>query len=55
MCAPILFDRASEFSVAYGVKGLLTSFILDREGRIVFRAIGGRQFDHAGIERQIGR
>ena len=43
---PILFDPESKVSQLYEVKGLPTSFIIDREGRIVYRAIGGRAFDH---------
>ena len=27
----------------YGVKGLPTSFVIDREGRLVYRAIGGTE------------
>jgi len=50
---PILFDSKSEVSEAFGVKGLPTSFILDKQGHIVFRAIGGREFDHPEIEKII--
>jgi len=47
---PVLFDPESRISVAYGVKGLPTSFLIDRKGRLVYRAIGGREFDHPDIE-----
>jgi thiol-disulfide isomerase/thioredoxin len=50
---PILFDRKSEVAQAFGVKGLPTSFILDKAGRIVYRAIGGREFDYPEIEQTI--
>lgn len=50
---PILFDPESDISQAFGVRGLPTSFLLDRQGRIVFRAIGGREFDHPDIEAQV--
>ena len=50
---PILFDRNSEVSEAFGVKGLPTSVVVDKQGRVVFRAIGGREFDHPEIERAI--
>ena len=46
---PILFDPQSSVSQEYGVKGLPTSFVIDREGRLVYRAIGGREFDHPEI------
>jgi len=50
---PILFDREGEVSVAYQVKGLPTTFVLDRKGRIVFRAVGGRDFNHPEMEQII--
>ncbi len=48
---PVLFDPQSAVSAEYGVKGLPTSFLVDRQGRLVYRAIGGREFDHPDIER----
>jgi thiol-disulfide isomerase/thioredoxin len=50
---PILFDPASSVSEAYGVKGLPSSFIVDPQGRLRFKAIGGREFDHPEIVTQI--
>jgi thiol-disulfide isomerase/thioredoxin len=50
---PILFDSESRVSEAFGVKGLPTSFILDKQGRLVYRAIGGREFDNSQIEKLI--
>jgi hypothetical protein len=35
------------------VQGLPTSYILDREGRVVYRAVGGREFDHPQIMSKI--
>ena len=46
---PILFDPESTISQKYKVKGLPTSFVIDRDGRVVYRAIGGREFDHPEI------
>ncbi len=51
---PILFDPDSAVAEAFGVKGLPTSFLLDRNGRVVYRAVGGRQFDHPEIVQLIG-
>ena len=48
---PVLFDPESRVSADYGVNGLPTSFLVDRQGRLVYRAIGGREFDHPDIER----
>ena len=50
---PILFDPESKVSADFGVKGLPTSFLLDKQGRVVFRAVGGRAFDHPEVEQII--
>lgn len=50
---PILFDPDSKISSAYGVQGLPSSYIIDKQGRIVYRAKGGRDFDHPDIVRKI--
>jgi thiol-disulfide isomerase/thioredoxin len=52
---PILFDPESKVSAEFGVKGLPTSFLLDKQGRLVFRAVGGRAFDHPDVEQTIRR
>lgn len=46
---PMLFDPQSSVSQQYGVKGLPTSFVIDRSGQVIYRAIGGREFDHPEI------
>ena len=50
---PILFDRNSTVSHAWNVLGLPASFIVDKQGRVVYRAMGGREFDHPEIEQTI--
>lgn len=52
---PILFDKSSEVSSSYKVMGLPTTYLVDKKGRIRYRAIGGREFDHADIEKLIQR
>lgn len=47
---PILFDRDSRVAEQFGVKGLPTTYLLDKDGLIRYRAIGGREFDHTEIE-----
>lgn len=47
---PILFDRESRVSEQFKVKGLPTTYLLDKQGRIHYRAIGGREFDHPEVE-----
>jgi thiol-disulfide isomerase/thioredoxin len=50
---PILFDPESRVSEAWGVRGLPTTFLVDPQGRIVYRAVGGREFDHPAVIRLI--
>ena len=50
---PILFDPESKITADYGVKGLPTSFLIDKKGRLAYRAVGGRAFDHPEVERLI--
>ena len=42
---PIVFDKDSAVLRAWPVKGLPTTFVIDRKGHIIYRAIGGRDFD----------
>ncbi len=49
----ILFDTDSTVSRAYRVNGLPTTYLIDRQGNIRYRAVGGREFDHANVEQQI--
>lgn len=50
---PILLDHAGKLSQAYDVKGLPTTFIVNRQGNIVYRAIGGRDFNHPQVKKLI--
>lgn len=50
---PILFDANSDVSGAYRVKGLPTTYLIDKQGVIRYRAIGGREFDHTEVIKQI--
>ncbi|MCF8151211.1 MAG: TlpA family protein disulfide reductase [Sulfuritalea sp.] len=51
---PLLFDRDSKAMVRWSVKGLPTTFIVDRRGRLALRAVGGREFDDPAIVTQLG-
>lgn len=42
---PLLLDRDSRVVDAWGVRGLPTTFVVDPEGRLVYRAVGGREWD----------
>jgi thiol-disulfide isomerase/thioredoxin len=42
---PVLFDKNSQTMATWLVKGLPTTFLVDRQGRLALKAIGGREFD----------
>ena len=44
---PILTDERGEVMRAWQVKGLPTTFVIDRQGRFALRALGGRDFSRA--------
>lgn len=46
---PILFDRDSKAMDAWGIRGLPTTFLVDRKGQLAYRAAGGREFDDPEI------
>ena len=46
---PILFDRESKVSRQYQVHGLPTTYLIDKNGMIRYRAVGGRLFDHIAV------
>jgi len=50
---PILLDRNSEVLKAWPVVALPTSFVIDPQGRIAYRAVGGREWDDPALVRQI--
>lgn len=50
---PILLDTRSRTMQAWKVAGLPTTFLVDKRGRIVASAIGGREFDHPEMIRTI--
>jgi hypothetical protein len=49
----LLLDRDSAAMRRWPVKGLPTTFIVDRQGRLALRAVGGRDFDNAAIVAQL--
>ncbi|WP_019895744.1 TlpA family protein disulfide reductase [Hydrogenovibrio halophilus] len=49
----ILLDQNSEAVDAWRVRGLPTTYVMDGEGKVRYRAIGGRDFDQPQIARQI--
>ena len=49
----ILFDKDSKVSNSYRVNGLPTTYLIDKQGNIRYRAIGGREFDHPEVEKLV--
>ena len=52
---PLLLDSAAATLAPWGVRGLPTTYIVDPQGRLVYRAVGGREFDHPSIVEAISR
>lgn len=50
---PILFDTDGAVMTKWKVRGLPTTYIVSPEGKIVYRAIGGREFDHPSIQKAV--
>ncbi|HEX9194386.1 MAG TPA: TlpA disulfide reductase family protein [Azonexus sp.] len=46
---PVLFDRDSKAMANWPVKGLPTTFVVDRKGQLALKAVGGREFDDPTI------
>ncbi|MCX6179513.1 MAG: TlpA disulfide reductase family protein [Chlorobiales bacterium] len=49
----VAFDSKGLTPRAYGVKGMPTSFLVGRDGRIIFQHLGFKEADRAGLEKQI--
>ena len=45
----ILFDQDSKVSQRYRVRGLPTTYLIDKKGKIRYRAVGGREFNHPEV------
>ena len=50
---PMLFDSDAVSMKVWSVKGLPTTYIINPDGNVVYKAIGGREFDHPGIKNKI--
>ncbi len=46
----MLLDPEASSMQNWKVQGLPTTFIIDSKGQIVYRAVGGREFDHPDIK-----
>jgi len=50
---PILLDSNAATLDAWQVKGLPTTYIVAPDGRLAYRAVGGREFDHPELIKQL--
>ena len=50
---PILFDHEATSMEKWNVKGLPTTYIIAPGGNLAYIAVGGREFDHPDILREI--
>lgn len=50
---PLLMDQDSEVVGPWGVRGLPTTYVVDPQGRIIYRAIGGREWDDPELLKQV--
>jgi peroxiredoxin len=50
---PLLLDEDSSVARSWPVKGLPTSYLVDKRGRIAFGVIGGREFDSPAVVQQV--
>ena len=50
---PLLLDEDGSVTQSWPVQGLPTTYLLDKQGRIAFGAIGGREFDSPAIVEQV--
>jgi len=49
----ILLDESSEELENWSIRGLPTTFILDPEGHVIYRAVGGRKWDDEKLLDQV--
>ncbi len=50
---PLLLDRDSQAMQRWKVKGLPTTFVVDAAGNVIYRAVGGREFEHDAVVSQL--
>lgn len=52
---PMLVDPDGKTAEAWAVLGLPTSFVVDTQGRIIMRAVGGTEFDDPELVEKLKR
>lgn len=49
MSFPLLLDLDGKATQQWPIRGLPTTFVLDPQGRVIYQAIGGREWDDEGL------
>lgn len=49
----VLLDQSGKTTGEWPIKGLPTTFVVDPQGRLVYRAIGGREWDSDELLKQV--
>ncbi len=49
----MLMDADGDSMGTWKVKGLPTTYIIDKQGKLAYRAVGGREFDHPDIQEAV--
>jgi peroxiredoxin len=50
---PVLLDAENRVSNAYGVRGIPSNFIIDREGKIIWNCDGGVDWSDPDLQRTV--
>ncbi len=50
---PLLLDSDSATATAWPVRGLPTTFVIDRNGRLAYKAVGGREWDDPALLKRV--
>jgi peroxiredoxin len=49
----LLFDQGGKLPTAYGVKGMPTSYLIGRDGKVIAEHVGFKDADRADLEKRI--
>ncbi len=49
----IVFDTEALLMDQWKVQGLPTTFIVNKDGKVIYKAVGGREFNHPSIRQKI--
>ncbi len=49
----IVFDTEALLMDQWKVQGLPTTFIINKDGKVIYKAVGGREFNHPSIRQKI--